>query len=152
MSYDGRIVRGPGDEADAFFQGNNFVGINIMAGNLTQFNVFGGNSFYLNGFLMVTQYNNALVSGSFCVITLYNGPNAGNLTGAVTLYQAVCEFPTTVPGFPTIPTAPIQLISLSNLNFRNRSGANGYFHVTISSALTASVTGIALGGPTALIA
>lgn len=145
--YDNKIVRGPNDIIEPFFQGNNSVVVQVAS--TAVLNVFNSTSFYLNG-ATATINDNTISAGGFCAPTIYVGPNAGSLVGAVALIQTVVLLPASYTASQR-PTPGEICFSFSNMNYRNRTGAPLYVHLSNSQPITGSTTFQLFGGPTSLL-
>jgi hypothetical protein len=143
--YDNRIVRGPSDLLiDANFVGNDVpIPALMVAGVTSVFNLFNSNSFYLNGFNVFLETGLMGTSGTFGI---YVGPNAGSIVGASRILAAGL-------GLSATPVAQFtQVFNVANLNYRNRTGANQYVHMTYGGTITGGSIGLFLiGGMTALL-
>jgi hypothetical protein len=149
MSYDPRDVYGNNDALTRQWGASAAQAISIAPGSTSLFNVFGGNSFYLNSVLF-TCLPSAFNSAGGTVVNLYNGPNAGNLTGAVLILQVAVELPTSAPAAPPYGSV-IVLASFNGMNYHNATGAPGYLHINVSPAVMGSyVNGNLYGGATSI--
>lgn len=151
MSYDNRIVRGPGDIVDAHFEGNSLVSTSIPSGSVSAFNIFGGNSFYLNSLFFGTVPSATSTTNNTNNILVYISPNSGSIVGATLLYNIPIFVPATAPSISSATS--LTFLNAMGLGFRNRTGANAYLHVLLNNgALTGgNILIVAGGGQTALL-
>jgi hypothetical protein len=142
--YDNKIVRGPADLIEAAFVGNNLSIARLTPTIASVFNIFGGSSYYLNGFEIQIGAGTTGVNNT---VQLLEGPNPGDLIGAIQLYAGSSGLSATGPA-----NTVSLYVSPSMLNYRNRSGANRYLHFNYPGSITAgNITCLLNGGPTTLV-